>query len=348
MSKPQIDFLVIMPILALGSLSLLVIYSLNKTLAANQLFFWIIGSLVLFWAANIRVEFWRKYRVAIYLICVLLLVAVLTAGEEIRGASRWISLGPFRLQPSEITKVATIILLAAFYVKRSASNLTTHLASLTLILPLFVLIAAQPDIGSAAALIAIWLGIGFTSGLRFRHLILLVVIALVILPFGYNLLAPYQKERLTTYVSPQGDPLGAGYNIIQSKIAIGSGQLLGRGAGQGWQSQLKFLPEAESDFIFAATVEQLGFLAGAVIIGSFGLILTRIIAAGEGLDRSATLMATGAASLIAYQVTVNIGMNMGLIPVTGITLPLVSYGGSSLVSTLLLLGIILAIKRQKY
>lgn len=345
MSKPQIDFLVIMPILALGSLSLLVIYSLNKTLAANQLLFWAIGVPVLFWAANMRVEFWQKYSVAIYLICTLLLVAVLTAGEEIRGANRWISLGSLRLQPSEIAKIATIILLATFYVRRSTSNLATHLAGLALILPPFVLIAAQPDIGSAVSLIAIWLGVSFTSGLRFRHLILLVVIILVILPFGYNLLAPYQKERLTTYVSPQGDPLGAGYNIIQSKIAIGSGQLLGRGAGQGSQSQLKFLSEAESDFIFAATVEQLGFLAGAVIIGSFGLILARIIAAGEDLDRFTTLLTTGTASLIAYQVTVNIGMNMGLIPVTGITLPLVSYGGSSLVSTLFLLGIILSIKR---
>ena len=348
MPKLQIDVLIVLPILALGCLSLLVIYSLDKTLAVNQLLFWATGALALFLALNMRHEFWQKYSIHIYLVCVLLLVAVLIAGVEIRGANRWISLGSLRLQPSEIAKIATIILLATFYTGRSTVNLLTHLSSFALILPPFVLIAAQPDIGSAVSLIAIWLAISFISGLKYRHIILLVAAALVTLPLTYNLLAPYQKERLATYINPQGDPLGAGYNIIQSKIAIGSGQLLGRGPGQGSQSQLKFLPEAESDFIFAAIVEQLGFLVGAVIIGSFGLILARIIAAREDLDRFATLLAIGTASLIAYQATVNIGMNMGLIPVTGITLPLVSYGGSSLVSTLILLGIILSIKRLKY
>lgn len=341
----EIDFLVIMPILVLGSLSLLVIYSLDKTLAANQLLFWAIGALAFFLAANIRVEFWQKYSIHIYLVCVLLLVAVLTAGEEIRGANRWINLGSLHLQPSEIAKIATIILLATFYAGRSTVNLLTHLISFALVLPPFVLIVAQPDIGSAAALITIWLVISFISGLRYRHLILLMVTAIFILPISYNLLAPYQKERLTTYLNPQGDPLGAGYNIIQSKIAVGSGQLFGRGPGQGFQSQLKFLPEAESDFIFAATVEQLGFLGGAVIIGSFSLLLFRIIASLQAAGRFRTMLTAGIIALLAYQTTVNIGMNMGLVPVTGITLPLVSYGGSSLVSTLFLLGLVLSIRR---
>lgn len=348
MPKFQLEILTILPIMALASISLLVIYSINKTLAVNQLAFWFLGLAVLYVISLTRYQIWQKYSVLIYLTSLASLFLVMLAGEEIRGSVRWISLGDFRFQPSEIAKVATVIMLAAFYSGKTPKNVISLVSALSLTLPFFILIFIQPDIGSALAIIAIWLGASFAAGLTHRQIIAIILAVALILPLAFNLLAPYQKQRLASFVNPSGDPLGAGYNIIQAKIAVGSGQLFGRGAGLGSQSQLKFLPEAQSDFIFAATVEQLGFVGGATIIGLFALLTSRLINGMQNNNRFAAILTAGAVSLLLYQFVISIGMNMGLIPVTGITLPLVSYGGSSLVSTLLLLGIVLAVGKHQY
>lgn len=346
--RQNLDVGLLAIILALGAISISIIFAANKGLAQNQLIFWVFGLLILFAASRFFYPDWQRFSLPFYLASIIALFAVLTLGESVRGSVRWIDLGAFRLQPSEIAKVAAIMLLATFFLKRSAQKLSNVILSFLIILPPFTLIFIQPDIGSSMAIVAIWLAVNFGAGLKIKHILSVFLVFLLIGVLSYEILAPYQKDRIATFLNPAKDPLGAGYNIIQSKIAIGSGQLLGRGLGRGSQSQLNFLPENESDFIFASIGEQLGFLGAGLIIILFVLMLLKISSYSQQSDRFGQLIITGALGLFAYQFSVNVGMNMGIIPVTGITLPLVSYGGSSLISSLLLLGIILSARRQQY
>ena len=338
--RSRFDWPLILAILALAAISLSVIFSIDRQLATNQLIFWLLG-LSLFWVVSRAiVQLWQKLAIPAYLATIISLVLVFLIGEEIRGALRWIDLGIFRFQPSEIAKLTTIVILSTFYLKKTAGEFPNIVTSLIIIAPIFLLIFRQPDIGSALSIIAIWAGISYVAKINKKTALTLFLATLIILPLIFNFIAPYQKQRLTAFINPREDPLGSGYNIIQSKIAVGSGLLLGRGLGRGSQSQLNFLPEAESDFIFAAIVEELGLLGGGTVVLIFIFILLRIHAALENKDSFAQLLATGTLALLTYQIMVNIGMNLGLIPVTGITLPLVSYGGSSLITTLVLLGIV--------
>lgn len=335
----------ILAILSLGVISLSVIFSINRQLATSQLIFWIFGmSLFLVFSIQ-RVQLWQQYTPAIYLVTIVSLLSVFLVGEEIRGSVRWIELGIFRFQPSEIAKITTIITLSIFYSKNTAKEAENVFKGFLIVAPIFSLILIEPDIGSALAIIAIWAGITYVAKISIRSILALLLISAVVFPVFFNFLEPYQKERLLSFINPGEDPLGSGYNIIQSKIAIGSGLLFGRGLGRGSQSQLNFLPEAESDFIFASTVEELGFIGGAAIILILGFILVKITAGMENKENFPKLLAVGTLALLSYQTTVNIGMNLGIIPVTGITLPMVSYGGSSLISTLILIGIVSSYKR---
>lgn len=334
-------------ILALGAISISVLLAASHNLALSQIIFWILGLSILYTASHFLYPNWQKLALPFYLISIASLFAVFVLGESIRGSVRWIDLGVFRFQPSEIAKVSTVLLLATFFVKRKTTPPNLFFGFL-LVVPVFALIAAEPDIGSAISIVAIFISIAFAAGLKMRHFIFIAVALFTIGVLSYELLAPYQKERIATFVSPGRDPLGAGYNIIQSKIAVGSGQIFGRGLGRGSQSQLNFLPEAESDFIFAAISEQLGLLGSGLTITLFAMMATRISTFAKESDRFGQLVIMGALGLFIYQFSVNVGMNMGLIPVTGITLPLVSYGGSSLISSLLLLGIIFAIRSWQY
>ena len=342
------DWPLFLLILAIGSVSLLVIYSINKNLALNQLVFWLLGLTVLYFVSLFDFRSFLKISLGFYVLTIIFLTLVHFVGEPVRGSIRWIDLGFFRFQPSEIAKVSSVIALASFYSQKSAKDLRNLVLSLLIILPLVFLILIQPDIGNALIIVCIWFGISLISGLQIKHLLIFSLLAIILATFSYEVLAPYQKGRISAFINPEKDPLGAGYNIIQSKIAIGSGQFFGRGLGRGSQSQLKFLPETESDFIFAVTGEQLGFLGASLVIVLFTAILLRIINfAKNDIDRFSQLIMTGITSFMLSQFFINIGMNMGIVPVTGITLPLVSYGGSSLVSTLFLLGIIFSIRRLR-
>lgn len=330
---------------AIGSISVLVIFSINSDLATSQLIFWIFGLLTLFLFANFDYRIWQKLAPFFYVAAIASLLLLLLIGDPIRGSTRWIDLGFFRFQPSEITKVAAIFMLASFYYERTARVLKNLLAGFLVVLPAIILVFLEPDIGNSLAFIAIWLGVSSVAGFKIKHLIWLFIIAAFGLIALYQLLAPYQKNRIITFVNPYSDPLGTGYNIIQSKIAIGSGQFLGRGLGYGSQSLLKFLPESESDFIFASITEQLGFIGSLLLLVFFALFVLRIISYAKRSERFGQLIIAGSVSFLMAQFTINIGMNMALFPVTGITLPLVSYGGSSLISTLLLLGAVFSIGR---
>jgi rod shape determining protein RodA len=273
-----------------------------------------------------------------------LLVLVLFIGKETYGAVRWIDLGFFDLQPSEIAKPLIVVTLGCFLARRQEKigSLWTFLLSLLHLLPLVGLVFVQPDLSTSVVLVAIWLGMVWAAGVRPAYLLVLILASI---PAGFlawqYLLQDYQKTRLLLFLNPYQDLWGGGYNILQAWTAIGSGGWLGKGFGQGTQSQLHFLPVRHSDFIFSVICEELGFLGAIALIIMLVLFLWQILQvsarSGDPLGR---LIAVGIASWLAFQSLVNIGMNLGVMPVTGLPLPMISYGGSSLLSILFALGLV--------
>lgn len=299
---------------------------------------------------------WTDYRVlasfswVFYFIAVGLLLATYVIGQTTRGSVRWIPLGIFNLQTSEIAKPLLIIFFASLCSKLDLSRFKNLLLLCGLLaLPLF-LIFRQPDLGSTLAVASLWLGIIFAAGAPWYFIVLGLFTALGFFPLFWNHLEPYQRLRLTSFLNPLSDPLKSGYNLLQSLIAVGSGQIWGRGLGHGTQSQLQFLPERHTDFIFASLAEELGLVGSLILLSLFSLLCYRLIIASlNASDRFGRLLALGVFSLITFQTFINIAMNLGLAPITGITLPLISFGGSSLVSTLISLGLALSVslRRQK-
>lgn len=343
--KRRRDILLFLLILAIGSMSLLIISSISFSLFRNQIIFWGIGLIVLYSVSNFDYHNWLNYSYYFYFGMLLVLLLLLLLGEPIRGSTRWLELGIFRLQPSEIAKGAAILALATFFSHKSPKDFKNLVIGFLIILPAVVLIFFEPDIGNTFAFLAIWLGISYAAGMKLKHVVLLAAVTSVIAMVFFETLAPYQKERLSSFINPFSDPLGNSYNLIQSKIAVGSGQLFGKGYGHGSQSQLKFLPEAESDFIFASIAEQLGSLGAGLILVLFTWMIFRLVNFAFYSDPFGQLIIAGTVSYLLVQFIVNVGMNLGLLPVTGITLPLISYGGSSLVTNLFVFGAIFSIVR---
>lgn len=283
-----------------------------------------------------------------YAATIALLGGVLLSNLTIRGIEAWIQFGNFFIQPVEVGKLAIIILLAKFFSKRHIEIYRIEhlfISGLYVALPV-ILVLIQPDLGSAIILVSIWAVMILFSGMRLRHFFSLILIAALLSIFAWGwLLESYQQERITAFINPYDDSKGAGYQMIQSMIAVGSGQLWGKGLGYGSQSHLNFLPEAETDFIFAAFAEEWGFIGTLILLILIFIVLWRIIKIGAfASDNFSRLYALGFAAFIFVQSFIHIGMNMGLLPVTGITLPFVSYGGSSLVTLLIGVGILQNIK----
>ena len=273
-----------------------------------------------------------------------MLVVVSLIGKSSGGATRWIDLRFFDLQPSELAKLFIIIALARYL----SDHYNTHdrarhiFVTLAVVSIPILLVARQPDLGTAMTLGVIWLGMIIMSGARWRYLALLFVTGAVALPVvATRFLSDYQRERLLIFLDPQLDPLGAGYNIIQSRISVGAGGLLGRGLNSGTQSQLHFLRIQHTDYIFSVMGEEMGFVGSMLVIGLYLLLIMQILTiAGRSRDSFGRLLACGMAAMLIFQVFVNIGMNIGLSPVTGIPLPFISYGRSSLLTLLLCVGIL--------
>jgi rod shape determining protein RodA len=278
----------------------------------------------------------------------LLLVVTFVIGIETRGSTRWIDLGLATLQPSELAKPILVLTLTAFFLKFPPHKIRSLFFSLLIVLLPTLLVFAQPDLGSALILGLIWFGLVYLAGVKLKYFLGLIVLGLVALPLGFNLLKDYQKERLLSFLNPEADPLGTGYNLVQSIIAVGSGQLLGRGFGRGTQSHLNFLPEQKTDFIFATTAEELGFVGVVIILILFSILIYRLLViARESESKGGALLCYGAVLVIASQLFVNAGMNMGLLPITGITLPFVSFGGSSLISMIALVALAQSVHLNK-
>jgi rod shape determining protein RodA len=316
----------------------------------KQLIAFGIGAAAMLWASFVAHTFFKAYAKWIYLLSVILLVAVLFFGSSIRGTTGWFAFPGFSLQPVEFAKIGLILMLsyvAAHFGRRFEKPLF-FLGTGAIALLMIGLVLLQPDLGSAILLGLIWFGLMWLVGTRKLYLVLLVF-ALTVFSFvaWAYLLAPYQKERLLTFVDPARDPLGSGYNTIQATIAVGSGGAFGRGLGFGSQSQLRFLPETQTDFVFSVIGEELGLAGVAVVLALYGLLFYRLLQiARTTKDDFVALVASGAAILFFSQFFINIGANIGLLPVTGVTMPFVSAGGSSLVANLLLIGIVESLNRR--
>ncbi len=331
----------------LVSIGILVIYSSSKELAIQQAIFTGIGLVFFFLISQIDLLALKNLIKPFYFLILILLVAVLILGIETRGSLRWIPLGIFNIQPSEFAKPVLILFLAKFWSERVASW-SNIFKSLLYSSPLILLIFKQPDLGSAMTITIIWLGMLLAAQISVKKLLTLVLIFVLIIPVSWPFLHGYQKERIVSFMAPASDPLGKGYNLIQSTIAVGSGEFLGRGLGRGTQSRLQFLPEFRTDFIFASIAEEMGFVGSVLILSLYLFLLTYLLRTAYKINDSFSLLIViGVISMFLFQVVVNIGMNVGLLPITGITLPLISYGGSSLIATFLSLGMAASCIRGK-
>ncbi|MBI5221983.1 MAG: rod shape-determining protein RodA [Candidatus Magasanikbacteria bacterium] len=351
------DWLIPALVLVLSAVSLAAIYSIDLSRGKDLAFFptqvlALVAGLTLFFLAGLaHVSFYRAAAKLIYFFSILLLIAVLFFGETARGTTGWFRLGGFSFQPAEFAKLALVVFLA-WWIGLQARRFDRWQFLLTsgffTLLPV-ALIALQPDLGSALVLFGIWFGLLFLVGVKKRHIACLLgifsVVALLACSF---FLQDFQKERLLTFLDSGRDPLGAGYNVHQSIIAIGSGKFFGRGLGFGSQSQLHFLPEAQTDFILSAIAEELGFLGVLVVLAIYFLLLWRLLyIARASRDDFTSYLVLGILLMFFIQILVNIGGATGLLPVTGVTLPFLSYGGSSLVINFLLLGIVESVYRRR-
>ena len=343
LSFKKVDLLLLTLTFLIASFGLLAIKSSTGDQFLKQFIFIILGLGFFLLISAIDYQIFRHFSIHLYLVSLGLLVLVLFFGITTRGATRWIDLGIIQFQPTEIAKPAIVLVLASFAVKNNLNQFSNLLKSLGLVLVLAVLIFRQPDLGNVAIFLFCWLAVAFTAGASFKKILSIATVIVFLLPLVWQVMAEYQKERIVGFFAPNLDPTGAGYNIIQSQIAVGSGQIFGRGLGFGTQSHLAFLPEHTTDFIFAAISEELGFFGSFLLIILFFILIYRVLKIASEADFFGSLICAGVAGLIFSQVAVSIGMNLGIIPVVGVTLPLVSSGGSSLVSTFLTIGLVSSI-----
>lgn len=281
-----------------------------------------------------------------YLLGAVLLVAVLFLGQTVRGTTGWFSIAGWSFQPVEAAKIVLVIFLARYFSHHAYQrDLRSLIGSGFGALLLVGLTLLQPDFGSAMVLLAVWVALLLLSGTRRSYVAGLLGLAAASAVVGwFFLLKPYQHERILTFLDPGRDPLGRGYNLTQSVIAVGSGGLFGRGLGFGSQSQLRFLPEAQTDFIFAVVAEEMGFVAVVAVLALYALLVWRAVRLARlATDTFTAHVAAGIAILFTIQIAINVGMNMGLMPVTGIALPFISYGGSSLLFSMIMVGILQSI-----
>lgn len=293
--------------------------------------------------SRIDYRVYRVYANYLYFGAIGVLTILLVFGSTIRGTEGWISIGFVRIQPVEFVKIALVLFLASFIAhKKTRLYEISRLAVSCILTGILVgIVLLQPDFGSSMILFGTWFGMMLISGISRRYFLSILLLGAVACFGGWFLLEDYQKDRVMTVIYPEKDARGSGYNAIQSMVSVGSGGLFGKGIGQGTQSQLNFLPEKHTDFIFAATVESLGLVGAVFTLILYGAMLFRIRRIAEGaVDNFGYLVASGILVMLFIQMSVNIGMNMGVFPITGIPLPLLSYGGSSLVSTCISLGIV--------
>jgi rod shape determining protein RodA len=354
------DWVLMALLILIGLISVLNLYSATfpiKDAGGSQIFmkqvYWYLIGFGLFFAVTIF-DYHLLERLAwpSYLVIVFLLLVVLIIGKISSGSQRWLNLGFINLQPSELAKVSLVIILAQFFATHgdyTEYRLRDLWLPFVLMLVPCGLILKQPDLGSALALAIICFSIIFIMKVRWTSLLLLFVTIFLSFPLAWHTLKDYQKKRIITFLNPENDPLGAGYHIIQSKIAVGSGQLIGKGFLKGTQTRLKFLPENHTDFAFSVWAEEWGFIGSVFLLTLYLLlILWGINIAKNSKDKFGSLLAIGITSIVFWQLIINVGMTIGLMPVVGIPLVLFSYGGSSVLSTMLGMGLLMNISIRRF
>ena len=348
----NLDYILLISVILLSVLSVFVMYSTD----GGEILFHTKNHFVklavffplMIFVAFFNIKFWHNFSYIIYFIVILLLIYVSFFGIKSSGSQRWMDLYLFVLQPSELMKVAIIMCLAKYFHRIKIENVNSF-TSITIVLSIIIIpvifVISQPDLGTSilialSGLIILWLG-----GMKIKYFIYSFITFLISLPFIISFLKPYQKLRILTFLDPDRDPLGAGYQIIQSKIAIGSGGLNGKGFLKGTQSYLDFLPEKHTDFIFTLFSEEFGFIGSVGLLILYSIIIFRIIRIGA-ISRSnfARLFCFGYAFAIFIYIVVNLSMVLGLLPIVGSPLPIMSYGGSSMLATMIGFGIVLSAK----
>ena len=348
----NLDYILLISVILLSVLSVFVMYSTD----GGEILFHTKNHFVklavffplMIFVAFFNIKFWHNFSYIIYLIVILLLIYVSFFGIKSSGSQRWMDLYLFVLQPSELMKIAIIMCLAKYFHRIKIENVNSF-TSITIVLSIIIIpiifVISQPDLGTSilialSGLIILWLG-----GMRIKYFIYSFITFLISLPFIISFLKPYQKLRILTFLDPDRDPLGAGYQIIQSKIAIGSGGLNGKGFLKGTQSYLDFLPEKHTDFIFTLFSEEFGFIGSVGLLILYSIIIFRIVRIGA-ISRSnfARLFCFGYAFAIFIYIVVNLSMVLGLLPIVGSPLPIMSYGGSSMLATMIGFGIVLSAK----
>jgi rod shape determining protein RodA len=345
------DWILFSAVLLLVCFGLVEIYSVALSQGATdllnfkkQLLFCLVGFSLLFFFSFFDYHNLRSFSNYLYLAGLLVLGGVLLFGETIHGTRGWFAVGGFGLQPVEFIKVLLIIFLSRYFSHSSLkiNHLKHFLISGVSALIMIILVLAQPDLGSALVLFSLWFAITLLVGFKRKYFISILLIMTILASFAWMFyFEPYQKQRIITFIDPSFDPLNQGYNIAQAIIAVGAGGLFGRGIGFGSQSQLKFLPESQTDFIFAVVAEEMGFLGVILVLSFFTIFFYRCLYNLRKINNDfGIFFILGAASLIFIEMFINIGMNIGILPIVGIALPFLSYGGSAMISNLIMVGII--------
>ncbi len=353
----EFDWFLFGLVVLIAILGILEIYSTTQnqprfaTMYLRQVAWVSVGLIVMFLVSRIDYHTLLDRAVWIYIATLAALVAVFLFGTEIFGARRWISVGGLTFQVSELAKWSIIIALAKYLGDIRGETLALrHLVAVAVLAGVpMVMIAAQPDLGTALTLVPVAATGVFLSGLRWKHALALLLLGLLLLPAGWFALRDYQRQRLVTFLNPDRGPRGPGYQTMQSKIAVGSGGFWGKGLGEGSQNQLGFIPVRHAEFIFAAYAEEHGFAGVLLALSLYLMLLLRMLKIMESAaDRAGALLIGGAFSLLAFHLLVNVGMVIGYMPVTGIPLPLMSYGGSATISTFLMLGLVMSVRMRRF
>ena len=346
------DYLLILDLALLMGFGVLLIASASSDGEYRKQLVWATVAIVLAFAVaqlDYRKIADRAYE--LWAMTMIFLVGMLMFAPLTANARSWVRIGGVGIQPSEVAKIVVILAIARYFAERDPRPFGTRGLATPILLAAvpFALVALQPDLGTASTYLPILAGIAWVAGIKYGTAARLTAVAAGIAPLGYFFLEDYQRARLFTFMNPDADPLGAGYQIVQSKIAVGSGGLTGTGLFSGSQSQLQFLPAQHTDLVFAVLGEELGFLGVAAVLGLYLLLLLRVLqTARMARDRVGTYVAAGVATLLLYHLTVNVGMVIGFAPLTGIPLPLLSYGGSSALATGMAIGLVVSVRTWRF
>lgn len=335
------DLALVISVLFLLVLSIFILKSIAPSLFPSYYVYIVVALLAFLFFSQIDFDIISLFSKHLYILSIFLLVLTVVIGRVTRGAIRWIPIGSFTLQPAELVRPFLLVFFANYLTGRSLGTGKIIRAFIFLIIPAF-LILIQPSLGVSILTVVGFLGVLIASNFNKKYILLGLASVIVIIPIFWQIMAPYQKQRILTFFNSSSDPLGAGYNSLQSTIAVGAGEIFGRGLGRGIQTQLSFLPEKQTDFIFAAVAEELGFLGAGLMLAATFIILSRLVKFMENsVSPAARAYLCGFFLVYLVQVFIHVGMNMGILPVTGLPFPLVSAGGSSLLATMIGLGIAL-------